>query len=251
MSKDKLYQNYVSSGQAGVDPEHPIEHAKRKLGNANPYCDRLLEHYKHVDRNGCILDIGCGHGKFLAYLKRHGFQNVSGIDASTEQVELAHALGIHEVEHGDAIEFLERQSAVSVISCFDLIEHLSLDDTLKLLQRAHAALEDSGILLLHIPNGEGLFGQRIRYGDLTHETCFTPRSINQLLSSAGYIEISCFEDKPIPHGLKSTVRRLIWELGTLWPRVLLSAETGSRGFVLSQNMLVIARKQSSTASDIQ
>jgi hypothetical protein len=42
--------------------------------------------------------------------------------------------------------------------------------------------------------------------------------------------------------LKSGVRLLIWNLLTLPARLLLAAETGRFGHLLSQNMLVTARR---------
>ena len=83
---------------------------------------------------------------------------------------------------------------------------------------------------------------RIRYGDLTHENCFTPKSIRQALRSSGFTEVQCFEDKPIIHGLKSLIRRMFWDVMTIFPRLLLIAETGQPGTILSQNFLVVAHK---------
>jgi hypothetical protein len=42
------------------------------------------------------------------------------------------------------------------------------------------------------------------------------------------------------HGVRSLVRRVLWEAGTLPHRVLLAAETGTWGSILSQNLVVRA-----------
>ena len=89
---------------------------------------------------------------------------------------------------------------------------------------------------------EGVFGMRVRYGDLTHEQCFTPRSIRQVLAVCGFNDVFCFEDQPVVHGLKSALRFLVWKLFTLPVLLLLLAETGGRGHILSQNMLITARR---------
>ena len=88
----------------------------------------------------------------------------------------------------------------------------------------------------------GCLACRIRYGDLTHENCFTPQSIQQALVSSGFVRVVCYEDKPVVHGLKSFMRFCIWELLTIPSRLLLIAETGRRRHILSQNMLVVAQK---------
>jgi hypothetical protein len=98
------------------------------------------------------------------------------------------------------------------------------------------------MVVIHVPNAEGIFGMRIRYGDLTHENCFTPQSINQALMACGFDGMACFEDKPIVHGLKSFIRFVLWEVLSLPYRLLLIAETGNTKMILSQNMLVVAKK---------
>jgi 2-polyprenyl-3-methyl-5-hydroxy-6-metoxy-1,4-benzoquinol methylase len=48
-----------------------------------------------------ILDIGCGNGSLLAAAKEKGYTNVTGIDISPEQVEIANKLGVAEVRQGN------------------------------------------------------------------------------------------------------------------------------------------------------
>ena len=86
---------------------------------------------------------------------------------------------------------------------------------------------------------------RVLYSDITHEASFTRRSITQILGLVGLSDVQCTEDKPIPHGTISLIRRIIWEVMTLGWRITLSAETGGlpTSFILSQNMLVVARKK--------
>jgi hypothetical protein len=50
----------------------------------------------------------------------------------------------------------------------------------------------------------------------------------------------CFEDKPVVHGVKSLIRRILWELGSAPTRLLSLAETGGSGAILSQNLLFVA-----------
>jgi hypothetical protein len=69
--------------------------------------------------------------------------------------------------------------------------------------------------------------------------------MEQLLRTIGFEEIKCFEDKPIPHSLFSSLRRMIWEVVTIGQVITIGAETGNikrKDYILSQNMLAIARK---------
>ena len=66
--------------------------------------------------------------------------------------------------------------------------------------------------------------------------------MHQALAASGYEDVVCYEDRPIVHSALSAARRALWDLLTLYPRLLLLAETGTGGHLLSQNMLVCARK---------
>jgi SAM-dependent methyltransferase len=47
---------------------------------------------RHVGKSGRILDFGCGYGRILVELRRHGFRNLAGLDASEAMVARARKL---------------------------------------------------------------------------------------------------------------------------------------------------------------
>ncbi len=69
-------------------------------------------------------------------------------------------------------------------------------------------------------------------------------SISQMLFSSGFSKVQCFEDAPVPHGLKSAVRWMVWKVIRSLLRLYLAAETGdtARNAIFSQNLLAIAEK---------
>ncbi len=177
-------------------------------------------------------------------MKQAGYQQVQGIDVSAEQVALAHRLGIPEVQQDDLNSFLEctPMGSIDVVLLMDVLEHLTRQELFDTLDEVYRILKPGGRCIAHVPNAEGLFGMRIRYGDLTHEMAFTPKSAHQLFVTIGFGEVTSHEDRPVIHNLKSFVRRVIWDVLTLPFRLLLTAETGQTSFVLSQNMLIVADK---------
>jgi SAM-dependent methyltransferase len=232
--KNRLYNTYVSSGQA-VSGD--------LLRDKAPYMKRLIRRHMPPHLNSRIVDLGCGYGKYLYYFKKYGYHNLLGIDTSAEQVKLAHQLGITEVQQGDIQSFLASDTGqADVILLMDVIEHLPLQTVFDLLDSVYAKLNPGGKVIIHVPNAEGLFGMRIRYGDLTHELAFSPTSVRQLGRSVGFSRLKCEEDKPLVHGFTSLIRRIIWDCFTAPIRLLMMAETGKTHFVLSQNMLVVAEK---------
>ena len=235
--KQLLYDHYISTDQAGRNIR--LEDGLR-ISNY-PYYRKLIETHLPEQNDIAIADIACGHGALVFCLNELGYSNVKGVDISPEQVDLAHKLGITDVESQDMNTFLSaNENAFDVVFLMDILEHLEKAELFDLLERVRNALRKGGIVIIHIPNAEGLFGLRMRYGDLTHENCFTPGSIRQALSVFGFQNILCFEDKPVVHGGKSLFRYIAWEILTIPGRLLLMAETGATRHILSQNMLVSA-----------
>jgi 2-polyprenyl-3-methyl-5-hydroxy-6-metoxy-1,4-benzoquinol methylase len=240
--KNRLYNSYVSSGQ--VRSAADDSDADAFFDSRGAYLRRMIAQYVPRDRQARILDLGCGHGAILHFLKRAGYCNVAGVDVSAEQIMQAHELGIPEARRGQIITCLDEAppGSTDVIILFDLLEHLTRTELFSIADRTFRALKKGGACIVHVPNAEGIYGLRARYGDLTHEQAFTPQSLRQLLTTVGFGSVECFEDKPGVHGFRSAIRWLLWELGTMPHRVLLAAETGNIRFILSQNVLAVAKK---------
>ncbi len=237
--KQAIYESYVSSGHV---PER--ESLKAQLRGRAPYLRDLIRRLFPRDKNLRILDVGCGYGAIIHVLRECGYQNVTGIDGSQEQVELARRLGIQGVQFGEAFPYLQAAPSGSfdILCFFDVLEHLDRQELHDLLLEASRALSPEGCCIGHVPNAQGLFSMSIRYGDLTHEMAFTASSLRQIFRTLGFEDVRCFEDRPIIHGATSLVRRILWEAGSLPLRILLAAETGRMRAILSQNLSFVARK---------
>jgi 2-polyprenyl-3-methyl-5-hydroxy-6-metoxy-1,4-benzoquinol methylase len=236
--KDRLYASYISTKQSATT----VDMNSGLALSSYPQLEHVIRKHVPADKRIHIADLGCGHGALVFCLKAFGYENVEGVDVSSEQVSLAHRLGINEVRQGDLIGYIQnRNSTYDVLFLMDVLEHMTKQEVVDLLGMVRNALKDGGRLIIHVPNAEGIFGMRVRYGDFTHELCFTPQSIQQVLLASGFEDIAVYEDKPLVHGAKSLVRSLLWRLLTLRERLLLLAETGTAGHILSQNMLVVAK----------
>jgi len=237
--KKRLYDKYVTTGQA----VKCIQTDRGICSKNEHYLNDIIKNHIPTNKKIKIFDLACGNGGFIHLLKKAGYHNIYGVDISPEQVKLANDLGISEVVEGEIGDFLNSFDVqADVILMIDILEHFTKRELFKTLDIVYNSLLPGGKLIVHVPNAEGLFGMRVRYGDITHVSAFTPKSIRQLLTIIGFKKIISFEDKPIPHGVISLIRRIIWGIGTLRIRLLLSAETGGSKFILSQNMLTIAIK---------
>jgi 2-polyprenyl-3-methyl-5-hydroxy-6-metoxy-1,4-benzoquinol methylase len=236
--RDRLYGRYRSN-QTAISPDD--ERRQRA-----PYLKRLISNHFPAHKEARILDLGCGSGTLLYFLRAAGYKNISGIDTSPEQIEQARQLGIANVSHADVFTFLKTAAdgSYDTVVSFDIIEHLTKPELLQFADEVYRSLAPGGVWIIHVPNAEGFLGSRVRYADLTHEQAFTPASVEQLARVAGFRSSECFEDAPVAHGLKSMARLLIWKVGRGLLRLFLMAETGDTGrnAIFSQNLLALARK---------
>lgn len=239
--RDRIYDQYVHARtvplvQPGVDG----------LASRRPYLAAMICRHFLADRGAAILDLGCGHGTAMLVAQQAGYTNVRGVDRSPEQVAEAQRLGVTGVSQGDLGETIRAtpSESLDVVLTFDVIEHFRRDELLPLLDEIRRVLRPSGRWIAHTVNAESPFFGRIRYGDVTHEQAFTRTSIGQLVLSSGFRAVSCYEDAPIVHGMKSAVRYALWKAVRGMLRLYLAAETGStdRAIILSQNFLIVATR---------
>jgi 2-polyprenyl-3-methyl-5-hydroxy-6-metoxy-1,4-benzoquinol methylase len=205
----------------------------------NPFLLRLLRTHVPNDRGTRICDLGCGAGMLLRMLQNRGYLNVEGVDCSPFQVERRVSAS---VQLGDAFRYLQTKvnTCLDVVIAYDVIEHLQRGELLRLASEVHRVLAPGGRWVIHTPNAAGLFGSRVRYADLTHDSAFTFESLRQLHEIAGFASIRVYEDKPNVHGAFSAIRRLIWELARVPFLLVWTAETGDwRNCILSQNMTAV------------
>ena len=239
----RLYNAYVSSNQGGHNAS--IGYSVR-----GPHINSFISRHIPADRKIKILDVGCGAGDVIYWLKQANYKNISGFDISPEMIDLAHSRGVPEAYLSDINQALSntQSNSLDVVICFDIFEHLSKCELFQISDEIFRILKPNGIIFIHTPNASGIFGDSIRYGDITHEISFTATSMRQLLRTVGFEKVSSFEDKPIPHGLKSTIRAIIWAVGTLGFRLLYAAETGKFNYIASQNFLTSATKPAQSLS---
>jgi 2-polyprenyl-3-methyl-5-hydroxy-6-metoxy-1,4-benzoquinol methylase len=97
------------------------------------------------DKNAKVLDVGCGIGHFLYYLKKRGYKNFCGIDISPQQVNFCKENISERVEVADAFDFLKvGREKYSVIVAHDVLEHIRKEKTLTLLRLIYDSLENGG-----------------------------------------------------------------------------------------------------------
>jgi SAM-dependent methyltransferase len=164
-------------------------------------------------REAPILDLGCGAGHFVRFLRNAGYTRVEGVDRSAHEVSRAVAAGVDGVRCVDAGERLAGSVAeFEAIVALNFFEHLRKDEIVSLLRLAFTALRPGGRLLVVTPNALSPFGGATRYWDFSHETGFTPASWRQLARLTGFREPAFEEFGPIPHSVAGALRAVVWQV---------------------------------------
>jgi len=203
--QERIYKQYASVCR-GCSEVFDEQEATRSMAAFSRY----LAGWLPAAKNANILDLACGSGKTLFFLRENGYTNISGVDISAEQVALARQV-TSDVTEGDILEFLGNTSCkYDLIIAQDIVEHLGKNQVFEMLDACHTSLTPGGRLILSSPNAESpMFGSR-RYGDFTHGICFTPAALSQVLEIAGFEEASFREIGPYCHGVISGIRALSW-----------------------------------------
>jgi SAM-dependent methyltransferase len=224
--RDRLYANYGHDFQdAGetFDREGALRWARG--------CSYHLRDWIPESKEARILDLACGSGRLLFVFSEQGFKDLSGVDISPDQVLLARQVTPN-VRQESVLDHLENNpESYDLITGYDIVEHFNKDEVLRFLDGCFGALQPGGRLILQTPNGDSPWGTSLRYGDFTHEVCFTPNSLIRLLRLVGFGHIEVREAGPVPWGssLISSGRYLIWQLIRAGLRIWNLAETGSAG----------------------
>lgn len=129
-----------------------------------------------------VLEIGFGHGAFMAYARQRKWQ-VTGIEINAVEMKAAARSGYRVFGAIDEIPVDER---FDLVVAFDVLEHLDVEQMLDLLAKLHTRLTPIGRFIARFPNGDSPFGLPNQHGDMTHRTVVTRSKLTQIAAQAGF-----------------------------------------------------------------
>ena len=157
--------------EPGFSARMLTEHLSQDHDAASRRFEKIDRHVHFIhgllgERPSRILDLGCGPGLYATRLARLGHR-ISGIDFSPASIE--YARGLAESEGLDCrFDLADLRSAVFgrgydlAMLIFGELNVFPRSSAADILQRAHAALNDGGLLLLEPHTFEGVRGQGCR-----------------------------------------------------------------------------------------
>jgi SAM-dependent methyltransferase len=142
------------------------------------------------------LDVGCGHGGFVALLRWAGF-DASGLELSQAIVEYARRVFAVPILHGPLAEQSIAPGSLDIIALMDVVEHFP--DPVAALRDCVPLLADDGLLLLQTPcfpegqSHDEMVATRAPFLQMLKEQehlyLFSQRAITELLTRLGLAHI--------------------------------------------------------------
>lgn len=147
------------------------------------------EHYRGIadlvlpgDR---VLDVGCGDGTFLELVRSRGARGV-GVELDPEKVALCRGLGL-EVRHCRAQELSAQGETFDFVAMIQIIEHLSPDDALSVLDSVCRMLSPGGRLFIVTPNFANPFVAHTNFWlDVTHVRPYPEPLLRRMCTALGF-----------------------------------------------------------------
>jgi SAM-dependent methyltransferase len=158
----------------------------RLFPKTRSYADRSVRNLRRPGSGGRLLDVGCGHGAFLAEMRRAGW-DVYGIEPDSAAARMARANGVP-VANEPFEEASLAPESFDAITMNHVIEHFH--DPVEALRISHRLLKPNGILWIATPNlashGHALFGPDwIGLDPPRHLVLFTRSALISALARAG------------------------------------------------------------------
>lgn len=197
---DKIYQDYKNGGE---------EYATLRKGLIPEFLEFINNHNFKLKK---VLDIGCGNGKYLVFLKTLGFE-VSGIDSSLTAVEMTkESLGEDSrILCANMYKYIASSSSYDLIISIAAIHHGLKKEVRNAINNIYSALIPGGCFFITLPDNEGSShwtmmashkeiepGTRVPLSgpekDLPH-SAFTKDEINEMFSDFKNIKTQLLFDR--------------------------------------------------------
>lgn len=122
-----------------------------------PGSETAIERYKvieefmfsYINRKSRILDIGCGTGGLIKYLKKEQYINLYGIDPIEKYVEKAND---ENITVGTVYNIPYDDNCFDIVILDQVLEHLN--DLNKAMKEIHRVLDKGGICIIGVPDAE-------------------------------------------------------------------------------------------------
>lgn len=130
-----------------------------------------------------ILEIGCSGGPLIQQLNADGYAHVTGIDISTDGIEICQQRGLPDTHVMDAQKLSFADESFDIITASDVLEHLA--DAPQALREWLRVLKPGGRLIVFVPAFQFLWSE---HDDVNkHFRRYNRPELRQLLTENGCV----------------------------------------------------------------
>lgn len=168
-------------------------------GRREKIIERQAFYLPYFSKCSNVLDIGCGRGEFIELLTANHIK-VKGIDLNQDMVEYCKERGF-QVEYADAIEYLRQipDNSLDGIFMAQVIEHLTTEQSLELLESIYRVLSPTGIIIVETINVQSVYAMsNWYYMDPTHVKPVHPASLEFIIQGIGFSNVKVEYLSPVP-----------------------------------------------------
>ena len=212
-------------------------------GSKSSWIAEVLAPVLPAARDARILEIGPGHGEALQYLVRsRGYVNLEAIDNSSEVIARCQQIAGVTATLADAEAYLrDHAGRYDLVLMYHVLEHFSRESVPVLLRLIKHALKPGGVVVIGVPNAAApIIGADQQYFDFTHQTAFSPWSLEQVLRIAGFTNVQVQSVWPPRGGVARAVQRCVQRSVIAVMRLYLRIFTGVPRPVLTHSMVAYA-----------
>ena len=181
LDEELIIHGYKYSNEDGHDTQYHLR--------VKSFYNAISKIKKKLPKNPFILDVGSAVGAFIEAAKKHGFNNVEGIEPSKQLYEKS-INRKHKIFNGDLKEFIKinGNKKFDLVCYWDVIEHLAYPK--KELELSKKILNNNGLLLINFPDigtfQAKLFGKNFWWIISVHLVHFTKDTMRSLFEKVGF-----------------------------------------------------------------
>lgn len=202
---DEIHYKYQSNNLLKLNISHISREHRKKI----KWYRYFLKKYLPKDKHCKILDIPCGHGNILYFLRENGYKNFQGYDIDENRIKIVKELGLPG-SIADAREIIKSEKNVDLIFTLDFIEHLEKHEAFIFLKNCFNALNKNGTLIIRTPVTDSILGPRDLYNDPTHKWAVNSQVLIQILRQIGFRENILKDERPVPYKLVNMFRLFLF-----------------------------------------
>jgi len=142
--------------------------------------------YRDYAKEGPIVDLGCGEGALLLWLKEHGRARVLGVESNQELCSMAQSWGVPVVRQ-DLVHYLRGNGhEPGMFFYLDVVEHVPFEVN----EEVFRSIPVGSRIIVQTPNTNSVLGHQFYLQVPSHLAPYSPHVLHGMMSRFGYTVVA-------------------------------------------------------------